>query len=83
MRDDFAPRISGLNGSLLSAGDLRDTVSAEVFGADRGSGLRSAAIEIDGRRVLEERFNLGRARCQEPFNNPRPCALEGSHGLRS
>ncbi len=82
MRDDFAPRVSGLNGALFAAGDLREEASAEVFAEDRGAGLRSAAIEVDGRNVLEERFQPRPRPCHEPFSNPRPCALAGSHGLR-
>ncbi|MDQ3587697.1 MAG: carboxypeptidase-like regulatory domain-containing protein [Actinomycetota bacterium] len=82
MNDDFSPSISGLSGTLLQPGDLRDTASLEVFGTDRGSGLRTVAVEIDGHIVVEQRFQASSSRCQEPYTRPQPCALGGSHGLR-
>lgn len=78
MRDDFVPRISGLDGSLLSGGDLRGSVSAEVFGSDKGAGLRAAAVEIDGRQVLEGAFQPTPRPCHPPYSDPQPCAADGS-----
>ena len=81
MRDPHVPVITGLGGSLLRPGDIRDVASLELAGTDRGSGLRAVSLEVDGRRVAEERFQASSSRCQEPYTRPQPCALEGRHGL--
>ncbi len=82
MRDDSHPTISGIGGTLLGARDLRDSASLDVLAADRGSGVRAVALEVDGREVREERFQASSSRCREPFTRAQPCALEGAHRLQ-
>ncbi len=83
MRDDLrSHHYPACAASLSSGGDLRDTVSAEVFGADRGPGLRSAAIEVDGREVTRGTLPTdARAHVASRYSNPRPCALQASARL--
>ena len=74
LRDAFVPRAEGdLTGTALQGGELSGDVSLRSGYSDRGGGLKSAALLIDGAEV--KRVGIG---CKEPYDSTIPCPKSGS-----
>ncbi len=70
LRDDSAPTfLSPPGGSLSAGGALAGVQSISYSGADKGGGVRSGALEIDGNVIDRQEF------CAPPFTQLVPCKL--------
>jgi hypothetical protein len=81
LKDDYPPEITSITGEGTSSNTLSGLQPVTTFAADRGGGLRTVALEIDGGTVLTERFGANTQSCEKPFQEPVPCVLSGSHTL--
>jgi hypothetical protein len=70
LRDDSAPAfLSPPGGSLTAAGALTGTQSISFSAADKGGGVRSGVLEVDGAAVARQEF------CAPPYAEIVPCNL--------
>jgi hypothetical protein len=79
--DDFAPAIASITGDLLSPGAVYGTRSLMVRATDRGGGIRSVALEVDGQPRPAVQLSQATKQCSEPFAEAQPCPLSGSSRL--
>ena len=71
LQDDSVPTfLSPPAGSLTAGGPLAGTQSVSFSAADTGSGVQSAALEVDGRTVATQDFG-----CPPPYLHLTPCKL--------
>ena len=76
LRDLVAPQVDGTpHGTLLRDGPLSGTVDVALAYRDRGGGLRSAALLVDGASHEERRMD--NASCAAQSTAPVPCPCRG------
>ena len=76
LRDLLAPEAQGVpTGSLLEPGPVGGLVEIASAFRDRGAGLKSAALLVDGAQRDEHR--VSEATCAQPYVAPVPCPLSG------
>ncbi|WP_028061037.1 hypothetical protein [Candidatus Solirubrobacter pratensis] len=84
LRDDIAPVISAVSGTLLAGGPLKGTRSLSYGASDRGGGLLREQLLVDGWAVVDRAVNP--ARCSgdgsgTPYTALVPCPLSASSTL--
>jgi len=80
LRDDIAPVITGMSGSLLAAGAVNGTRSLSYGATDRGGGLLREQLVVDGQPWIDRAVDP--ARCTAgTFTALVPCPLSVSSTL--
>lgn len=80
LSDDIPPAITSVSGTSERQ-PVGGRAALELGAVDRGSGVRSVSLDVDGRRVLTEDFDTNGGRCKAPFTSPQPCVLGGRKRL--
>lgn len=61
-------------GSLVDTSAPQSGTRQVTFAAsDKGGGLRTVRLEVDGQKVLEQPIDPNDGACREPFTRPMPC----------
>ena len=80
LSDRLDPTLTGEpSGDLLQPGRAVAGVRSVAFSAtDRGGGVFTATLEVDGRPAVSQVVDDNGGRCREPFTVPVPCRLTAS-----
>ncbi len=81
LRDTLAPKApSPASGELVQPGVVSGTASIATTFSDRGGGVRSAALLVDG--LQREEVSVVGPGCSLPYLTPVPCPLSGMVEIR-
>jgi Ig domain of plant-specific actin-binding protein len=81
LEDSVPPTVDRVEGSLVAQGPLRGSTSVTVAASDRGSGIREAALFVDGVEKDSVQDANGGS-CVTPFVHLVPCKLNLEASLR-
>lgn len=83
LNDAQPPRITATSGSLTSGSSLNGQGALAFHAVDEESGVRAAALEVDGREVQSIPFDTPSRSCVEPYIRFRPCptSVDGAFTL--
>ncbi len=83
LSDRFDPTLVGApSGDLLEPGRALAGVRSVAFSAtDRGGGVYTATLEVDGAAAVTQVVDGNGGRCREPFTTPVPCRLTASGSI--
>lgn len=95
VRDHFSPDPPILSGTIISSDSVSGRANLLVESTDKGSGIRSFSLSVDGGPAIVLPARDPNGTCQSPFDRPQPCRLsaarlfeidtdplaEGLHGL--
>lgn len=73
LNDPVTPRIASAVGQLAEGGTISGPTSVSFTASDSESGVRAAALEVDGHVVASTAFDSDSHSCHEPFTVVRPC----------
>lgn len=71
--DDWPAFPAAPTGSLLEGGTLSGVKRVSTVASDRGGGLASTAVEVDGTVLARETFSDAKGTCRQPYTVRVPC----------
>ncbi|MGI8622659.1 MAG: hypothetical protein ACR2NB_04020 [Solirubrobacteraceae bacterium] len=75
LRDDIAPQVSDVGGTLATAQTVSGTSQMTFNASDRGGGVYRTRVFVDDQQASDQVVDDNSGRCVEPFTSAVPCKL--------
>ncbi|MBA2717348.1 MAG: hypothetical protein H0U51_09910 [Propionibacteriales bacterium] len=73
LRDDIAPQVADVGGTLATAQTISGTSSMTFNASDRGGGVYRTRVFVDDKLANDQVVDANNGRCAEPFQHAVPC----------